>query len=136
MHDVRKHTITHARQCGAVGIGIIAVLVVIEMIVVVSVITGSLTHDLTLQRLNTNQAFYAAEAGMALGVREMWINSDEDGDGTVGSISDDGNNANDPVIGQGTVHVSKTVNGSTTTLISRGTSSQAFRKISLDFTSQ
>ena len=136
MYDVRKYTIRHTHRRGAIGIGMIAVLIVVEMIVIVSVINNSLSHDMTLQRIDTNQAFYASEAGMAVAYREALLNTDEDGDGTIGSISDDNNPNNNPQVGSGTVMVAKSVNLSTTTLTAYGISHKAHRKIKLDLTSQ
>ena len=33
------------------------------------------------------QAFYAAEAGMNMAIREMMVGRDEDGDGVIGAVS-------------------------------------------------
>src|SRR5437762_6091018 len=60
-----------------------------------------------LGHLNTANAFYAAESGVEFALRELKTGSDLDSDGTVGSVSDDGNNNNDPGLGQGTFHVNK-----------------------------
>jgi hypothetical protein len=50
-------------------------------------------------------AFYAAESGAEIAVRELKLGSDISGDGVVGRVSDDSNDANDPSITTGTFHV-------------------------------
>jgi len=121
-----------AQDRGAVGIAVIASLVIVEGVIVVSVIGGSLQQDLTLQRIDTNKAFYAAEGGTAMAVREAWVAVDEDGDGSIGGISDDGNAANDPQIGGATVSVSQTTDADVTSLIAIGRAERARRRIELD----
>ncbi len=121
-----------AQDRGAVGIAVIASLVIVEVVIVVSVIGGSLQQDLTLQRIDTNKAFYAAEGGTAMAVREAWVAVDEDGDGSIGGISDDGNAANDPQIGGATVSVSQTTDADVTSLIAIGRAERARRRIELD----
>lgn len=56
------------------------------------------------QRLGVQnkRARAAADAAVAMAVRELASNTDHDGDGGVGSISNDGNAGNDPTINQGT----------------------------------
>ncbi len=119
------------RERGAIGIAVIAALVMVEVVIIVSVIGGSLQQDLTLQRIDTNRAFYAAEAGVAMAVREEWVGADEDGDGTVGSISDDGNTTNDPQIGGASVSVSRSPETGVTILIAIGKAERARRRIEL-----
>lgn len=122
----------NVRDRGAVGIAVIASLVIVEVVIIVSVIGGSLQQDLTLQRIDTNKAFYAAEGGTAMAVREAWVAVDEDGDGTIGGISDDGNAANDPQIGGAAVSVSQTTDSDVTSLIAIGRAERARRRIELD----
>ncbi len=69
------------------------------------------------------QAYYAAESGLELGLKELIAGSDVDGDGTAGSISNDANAANDPAIGGGRVYVTY----SASKLAARGRCNEATR---------
>lgn len=60
---------------------------------------GSLAH------FSSTGAFYAAESGMEMALREASQGSDIDSDGTIGSISNNGNDADDPALTTGTLHV-------------------------------
>lgn len=109
-----------ARPTAAVGLATIIVLVFIQLSVVGMVITGARDMDTSVQRLDTLRAFYAAEGGMNMAIREMITNLDEDGDGTIGSISNDSNTSNDAAVATARVYVAKAVAGATSTLTSRG----------------
>ena len=117
---------------GAIGVTAVLALVVLQLVVVGGVISGAREDDTTVQRLDTERAFYAGEGGMNMAIREVLSNTDEDGDGVVGSISNDGSLLNDPAIGTAHVYVVKSVSGATTTLISRGRAGIARRQISTD----
>ena len=112
-----------------VAISMIIALVVVNLIIISIVIGGARDHDLTIKRVETIQAFYAAEAGMNMAIREMMNDTDEDGDGAIGTISDDGNAANDPTFGQAQVLVIVSVAGPPTTLRSKGRSGDARREV-------
>lgn len=107
----------------------IIVLVLLNLIIVGMVLGGARDHDLTTRRIETIQSFYAAEAGMNMAIREMMIDTDEDGDGTIGTISDDATPANDPTLGQAQVFVTLAVAGPQTTLTSQGRAGDARRHI-------
>ena len=119
---------TRHRQA-TIAISMVIALVVVNLIVISIVIGGARDHDLTIKRVETIQSFYAAEAGMNMAIREMMNNADEDGDGAVGTISDDGNAANDPAFGQAQVFVTASVAGPQTTLRSKGRSGDARREV-------
>jgi hypothetical protein len=93
------------------------------------VVSGGRYHVLTVKRLDTIQAFYAAEAGMHMSMREMMEDSDEDSDTGTGSISDDTNDPNDPAFGAAQVVVTAVTAGSQTTLTSSGRSGDAQRTL-------
>ena len=116
---------------GAVGIAVVGLLVLLEVVVVVAVVGGGLHQDLTMQRIDTNRAFYAAEGGVAMAVREAWIATDEDGDGVIGGVSDDGDQPNNPSIGGASVSVSPTLAGGVTTFSATGWAERARRKIEI-----
>ena len=115
---------------GAAVVAMIIVLLIIDLIIIRIVIGGARDHDLTVRRAETVQAFYAAEAGMNMAIREMMNNADEDGDTGIGSISDDGNAANDPTFGNAQVVVTRAPPAALpTTLTSQGRSGEARRDI-------
>ena len=117
---------------GAAAVGMVVALVVISLIVI-GITTGSARdHDMTVRRVETIKALYAAEAGINMSIRERMTGVDEDGDGVVGTISDDGNAANDPTLGIARFLVTLsagTPRANQTTLISEGRSGEARRKL-------
>ncbi|MCA9300280.1 MAG: hypothetical protein KDA28_14510 [Phycisphaerales bacterium] len=116
---------------GAIGVAMVGVLVIVELVIVVAVIGGGLHQDLTLQRIDTIRAFYAAEGGVNMALREAWVATDEDGDGTIGAISDDGDQTDDPAIGSATVSVSISEVSGVSTLTAVGLSDRARRRIEM-----
>ena len=100
---------------GVAAIVMIVLLLVVDLIALGMVLGGARDQDLTVRRLETVQAFYAAEAGMNMAVREIMLDADEDGDGTTGSISDDDDDANDPGFGAARVRVTKAPDAGGTT---------------------
>jgi hypothetical protein len=109
----------------------VVLLLIVDVIVLGVVLGGAREHDLTSRRLETVQAFYAAEGGMNMAIRELMEDSDEDGDGTVGTISDDGDDGNDPHIGSAQTAVGIADEGAQTTLHGLGRSGAALRRIEL-----
>ena len=110
---------------------VILVLVIVELIIVGLAVGLSRDHDLTIHRMQTIEAMYAAEAGMNMSIREMMIDADEDGDLKTGGISDDGDAGNDPTVGnaQFIVVMSYDAVDKETTLTSKGRAGEARRKI-------
>lgn len=122
------------RSCGgrrgAALIAVVVVLVIVDVAVITIVLGGARDHLLTVQRVQTIEAMYAAEAGSNMSIREMMFNTDYDGDGAVGSISDDGNAANDPSLGRAQFYVATSAGTplpSQTLLTSEGRSGDARR---------
>lgn len=113
---------------GAVGIGIVAMLVVLELVIVVVAVAGASHHDLASRRVGTVRAFYAGEAGMAMALREVVLDSDEDSDGVIGGVSSDGDPDNDPEFSHAFVSVGAALAGSELTLTSLGRSGEAERE--------
>lgn len=114
---------------GAAVVALVVVMLVAMLIILGMVFSGARDQDLTMRRLETIRAFYAAEAGMNMAIREEMLNADSDGDGAIGSISDDGNDANNPTLGLAQFKVTRAVSGSQTTLTSRGTCGSAQRVV-------
>lgn len=114
---------------GATIVAMIATMLVIALVLVGLVLGGARDQDLSVRRLETLRAFYAAEAGTNMAIREMMLSTDFDADGTIGTISDDGNSANDPLVSGARVRVTKVVVGVQMTLSSEGRCGAAKRKI-------
>ena len=125
----RSENVRCARR-GSVVVATVVVLLIFNLVIVSFVLSAGRDHYLTVRRLETIEAAYAAEAGINMAVREMIGFTDDDGDGTVGSISDDGDSGTDPAIGNArfvvTMSVDVPVVGQTT-VTSAGRSGQAFR---------
>ncbi len=124
---IRMRSTRHRRA--TIAISMVIALVVVNLIVISIVIGGARDHDLTIKRIETIESFYAAEAGMNMAIRELMNNTDEDGDGAIGTISDDATPANDPTFGQAQVFVTVSVAGPPTTLRSKGRSGDARREV-------
>ncbi len=103
------------------------VLILINLAVISMVISVARDHLLTVRRMETIRAFYATEGGMNMAIRELMINFDDDGDGGIGTISDDGIAANDPTVGSAQLEVKASTAGSVTTLTGQGRSGNARR---------
>lgn len=119
---------------GVAAIVMIVLLLVVDLIALGMVLGGARDQDLTVRRLETVQAFYAAEAGMNMAVREIMLDADEDGDGTTGGISDDDDDANDPGFGAARVRVTRSPDAGGTLLTSEGRAGQSDRKLEATFT--
>lgn len=109
-----KYRNQHPRRGVAAIVFVTALLVAGTLVLWVFQATATASYG-ALGYLYANGAFYAAESGVEFGLRELKINSDIDADGVIGSISDDGNGANDPGVGAGTFHVQYTTNKLTST---------------------
>jgi hypothetical protein len=114
---------------GSASVVLLVVVVAAELLVLSRVTGGARDHDLSVRRLETLRAFYAAEGGMNMALREAIAGTDADGDGAAGSISSDGNGANDPSFSGAAVSVSTTTSAGQTVLASRGRAGVAARAI-------
>lgn len=119
-----------ARRASVI-IAVVVALVVLQLVVVGVVYLGAKDQNLRNYRLEASQCQYAAEAGMNMALREVYGNADDDGDGTVGSISNDGNSANDPALNSASIIVTASVAGSVTTLVSTARTSNVKRSITV-----
>ncbi|MBL0926555.1 MAG: hypothetical protein IBJ11_02740 [Phycisphaerales bacterium] len=107
----------------------VMILVAVAELAVVSIVTRTgRDQGLTNRRIETVQSFYASEAGINMAMREMWQNTDEDGDGTIGGINSGTNRATDPAVGTARVYVTRTNSGSTMTLNSFARCGQAVNR--------
>ena len=123
----RGPTLPSRRGSALVTVLIIVMLLGFTVAGVVGV--GARDQDLTVRRLDTARAFYAAEAGMNMAIRELMLDTDEDGDGGVGTVSDDDDPDTDPSFGSASVNVSLVVTAGQSMLVSNGASGQSRRRV-------
>jgi len=127
-----KGSCYHCRRA-TVAVAMIVMLMIINLIVLSITVSQAHDSDLTVRRLETVQALYAAEAGVNMAVRELMEDSDEDVDGTIGTISDDTDDGTDPTLGNAAfvvVAAADTPFVGQTTLTSQGRSGEARRQMS------
>jgi len=122
------HSVHRARR-GVASIVMVLIMLMLELVIIAMVLGGSREQTLTARRVETVQSFFAAEAGVNMGVREVVLNFDEDGDGVIGSISDDDDDDTDPTIGSARVQVSATSGAGTVLLHSKANAGLAQRSI-------
>ena len=125
MRDARTIEVTRSRsgRRAIIAVAMIVILLIIDLIIVGMVVSQARDHDLTIRRQQTVEAFYAAEAGVNMSIRELMVPADEDGDGVEGSIAD-------IPLGNARFYVSK----SGTTLTSEGRSGEARRTMTAEVT--
>lgn len=116
---------------GSIIVAIVVALVILQLVIVGVVALGARDQNLTTLRLEASKAQYAAESGMNMALREIYVGTDEDGDGGIGSISNDGNSANDPSVNGASIVVTMSVAGSVTTLTSTARTTNARRSITV-----
>ncbi len=128
----------NATRRGLAIVVMVLLMMIIDLIIIGMVVTQARDHDLTVRRLQTVEALYAAEAGVNMSMRELSIPADEDGDNDgswplgIGTISDDTNPATDPTLGNAQFVVTAepdTPVGGQTTITSEGRSGDARRRI-------
>ncbi|MHC4101604.1 MAG: hypothetical protein ACYS15_08185 [Planctomycetota bacterium] len=117
---------------GVAAVAMVVILLIIDLAIVGIVVGLSRDHDLTIRRMQTIEALYAAEAGVNMSIREMMNDADEDGDVVgpgdgIGTISHDEDDGTDPTLGNARFVVTKNKVGNVTTLTSEGRSGEARR---------
>lgn len=117
---------------GVVAVAMIIAMVIGWLTIVGAVVSGTRDLNQAVHRYHTACAFYAAEGGTNMAIREIMLGLDEDGDGIIGSISDDGNDADNPVIDRARVWVHKDVAVGNLGLSSHGDCGATRRKIHTD----
>ncbi|MHC5007757.1 MAG: hypothetical protein ACYTGF_10415 [Planctomycetota bacterium] len=117
---------------GVAAVAMVVFLIVVDLIIVGFVVGIGRDHNLTVHRMQTLEAMYAAEAGVNMSIREMMNAADEDGDGAIGTISDDSDDGTDPSVGNARFVVTAAADtpvAGQTTLTSAGRSGEARRTI-------
>jgi Tfp pilus assembly protein PilX len=124
-----RRSCARGHRRGIAAVVTVVLVVLINLMVVGMVLALGREQDITIRRVETVQAFYAAEGGVNMAIRELMLDTDEDGDGTIGTISDDGVPANDPSLGLARLRVTATVGGGQTTLESIGSAGVSTRRL-------
>jgi hypothetical protein len=105
-------------------IAMILALVALQIVLVGVTVLGTREQDLTVRRLESARAFYAAEGASNIAVREVAQLLDDDGDATVGSIAL-GSLTSGVTIGGSKAAASVSVLGTTYTITTSGQSGLA-----------
>lgn len=116
-------------------VALVMLLMLVGLVVMVGVEPSSRDSSLGALRVQGARATFAADAVASIAVREVKDGIDHDGDGTIGSVSDDGSVATDLMVGTVTrIQASaETVNG-VTTITARGENPEASRAAQLTVT--
>jgi len=117
---------------GSAVVALVVLLSLLMIVVATMVMAGARDQDLSVQRISTARAFYAAEAAVTLGLREMATDSDLDGDGVIGSVSDDGIATNGPVLNGVRLSASAVGAGGSRTIDALGLSGDAGRRVCVE----
>lgn len=86
------------------GIAVISFVVALLVIGMFSLWTLQLSATSAISYMghfNSTGAFYAAESGLEMALKEISDGNDSDSDGVIGTISDNGTDADDPALGTG-----------------------------------
>ena len=121
---------SHPRR-GNAALGVLLVISMLQIIIAAIVLAGARSDDMTVRRLEATRAFYAAEAGANMAIREEMLDTDEDGDGKSGSISDDGIDSNDPAVGPARVYASAVHASGQATITVTSRAGEAARKLTI-----
>lgn len=111
-------------------VGAIVMLTIGTVVVASVVLSGGREADLARSRVESARAFYAAEGIANMSMREVFYNLDQDGDIRIGSISNDGNAANNPLLaGTSAYSIAKQVSSGEDhrNVAARGSSTRAVR---------
>lgn len=127
---------TRSRRRGSVSVPLIVILASLQIVIAAMALSGGREGDITARRIETARAFYAAEAGANMAIREVMLNADQDADGVIGGVSDDSNDGTDPSLGTSRILAESVSAGGTTTITVTGRAGQAARRITLSVETQ
>ncbi len=121
----------HRAARGSAAISILLALVLLQVVVAAALLTGTRQADISQRALAGVRAQYAADGAMAMSLREVYANVDEDADGSIGGISQDGVTTSDPVIGFAQAAATATTAGNDTTItINSRSAASSSRRVS------
>ncbi len=122
---------SRSKRRGSVLAAVIVLLLILELAIAALLMNSTNEQGVGLDRMDTVRAFYAAEAGAQMALREITLGRDEDGDGTIGGVSDDGQAATDPAIGPARFHVTVAAGAEGAIITSEGACGNACRVMQL-----
>lgn len=106
----------HNQQRGMIAVALIIALIILQVAIVGVLVSGTRDQINTRTRLEAIRVRYAALGASQMALREIYLGTDIDGDGGIGSVSNDGNSANDPIINGVGITVARSVSGGSTIL--------------------
>jgi Tfp pilus assembly protein PilX len=109
---------------GSVVIAVIIALIILQLVVVSLTVSGARDQGVMVRRIEAARAFYAAEAGAAMAMREISLNADEDTNGSIGGVA---SYTSGSLV---TAPVSAVTSGLTTTIQALSTNGMAARTVS------
>lgn len=112
-------------RAGTVLVALVVVLALAGGVAGLMVVSSTNDQHQTVSRTSGTRAFEAAQASVEMSIKEVMDSVDRDSDGVVGTISDDNNAANDPVIGGARAWSTKSTTGSTTLIVGRGAAGES-----------
>ncbi|MFN0131796.1 MAG: LamG domain-containing protein [Phycisphaerales bacterium] len=112
---------------GTVLVAVVIAMILLGLVVATAVMSGTRDGDLTVLRVQGTKAQYAADAAVAMAVKEVFDNIDGDGNGTVGSISNSSLVTAGTALAGMTMSAAASTSGSTTTITARGTGTDTRR---------
>jgi hypothetical protein len=87
------------KRRGVAALSAILVLLFLQLSIVGVIVAGARDQNMTVTRVEGTRAYYAAEGGFQMAVREGMLKVDEDGDGGIATISANGNSLDNPKLG-------------------------------------
>jgi hypothetical protein len=105
--SVMERTPSLQSRRGAVAIALVITMLLVGMLLIGVVLSGSRDQSASIHRMAAVRAYYAAEAGANLSLREIQYRTDFDGDGKVGTIAGTHAVLNGFLIGFGNVVVTE-----------------------------
>lgn len=115
---------------GSVGLSMLLVMLLLDLIVVGAVVVGARGLDLGRERIDGARAQYAADAAANIAMREVYTNTDDDGDGGIGTLSNDADTNDDPSLGPARFNATRSA-GSPATITALGRSGTAQRTVTV-----
>lgn len=112
---------------GSILVVTVVAMIILLMLVATVVLSGGREGEQSQLRFQEARAGYAADAGANMALREIRRNTDLDGDGAIGTISNDNNTGTDPTVGVGGAKVRVTPSGTNIYTVSSRTGTPARR---------
>ncbi len=120
-------TCRRSHRRGAIAITLVIALIVLSLLITTTLILGAQDQSLMLLRLQGQRTQFAADSAAAMASKEIFDNVDRDGDGGIGTISNDGNTGTDPTLNGTRLWATASTSGGSTTITARGQNNEGKR---------